>query len=189
MLRALHFSHQLLSQLIEKFPEGIFIDATMGKGNDTFFMLNQPNFNGKIFGFDIQEQAIQQSSEKIHSHPLAHHAHLIHGSHTMIDKILEDNKIHGAIFNLGYLPGGDHSITTLYSTTIEALSQIRKRLVTNGQIIIVVYSGHPQGLIEKNELFNHLKTWPQEEFQVLQYEFINQRNQPPMLLIIERIHM
>ena len=61
-----------------------------------------------------------------------------------------------------------------------------KRLVKGGQIIIVVYSGHPEGQLEKTSLMEALSTWPQEAFQVLQYEFINQRNNPPMVLIVEK---
>lgn len=187
MLRALHFSHQLLTNLVEKFPEGLYIDATLGKGNDTYFILNQPTFEGEVYGFDIQSAAIEASLTKIENHPKKNKAHLIHDSHEKIASIVKDKAIHGAIFNLGYLPGGDHSITTQYESTIMALKQIQQRLEKNGQIILVVYSGHPQGKIEKEKLFEHLTSWPQEQFQVLQYEFINQRNEPPMLLIIEKI--
>lgn len=187
MLRALHYSHHLLTNLITKFPEGTFIDATLGNGNDTLYMLNQPNFSGKIYGYDIQEQAIINTQEKLAPHPLQSHVQLIQQSHSTIATTVIESTIEGAIFNLGYLPGGDHSITTHFESTSQALDQIRYRLVKNGQIIIVVYWGHPEGKIEKELLFDYLSQWPQEEFQVLQYEFINQRNQPPMLLIVERI--
>ena len=36
----------------------------------------------------------------------------------------ETRKLTGAIFNLGYLPGGDKSITTQASTTISAIEQL-----------------------------------------------------------------
>lgn len=187
MLRALHYCHQVLGHLIEAFPEGIYLDATLGKGNDTLFILNQPHFNGHIYSFDIQEQAIKISQEKIKAHPHRESVTIIQDGHQNLNQYVQDPSIHGAIFNLGYLPGGDHSITTLPQSTLEALDKIQARLVVGGQIFIMVYSGHLQGQEEKNSLFDYLSTWPQEYFQVLHYGFINQRNNPPLLLIIERI--
>ncbi|MBR7927178.1 class I SAM-dependent methyltransferase [Aerococcaceae bacterium zg-ZUI334] len=187
MLRALHYSHHLLNELVTKFPNGLFIDGTLGKGNDTLRILNHPNFQGEVFGFDIQQAAIEQSMEKIKEHPLANHAHLILDNHAHLANHVGDQAIHGAIFNLGYLPGGDHSITTQFESTLQAIHAIQERLVPQGQLILVIYSGHPQGKIEKEKLFDALSQWPQEEFQVLQYGFINQRNNPPMLLVVEKL--
>lgn len=187
MLRALHYCHHALGQLIETFPNGTYLDATLGKGNDTLFILNHPAFRGKIYSFDIQEQAIKISQDKLKDSPRQDQVSLIQDGHQHLDVYLKDTVIQGAIFNLGYLPGGDHNITTLPQSTLEALNKIQERLVINGKIFIMVYSGHPQGQEEKNILFDYLRTWPQEYFQVLHYGFINQRNNPPLLLIIERI--
>lgn len=186
MLRALHYSHTLLNQLILKFPKGNFIDATLGKGNDAHFILTHPNFEGHLYGFDIQPQAIEFSKTKLSSIPPSNYT-LFEKSHSEIQTLLPNIPLHGAIFNLGYLPGGDHAITTHVSSTISAIEQIAHQLVTSGQIILVVYSGHPEGQKEKEALFSTLSRWPQEQYQVLQYEFINQKNHPPMLLIIEKI--
>lgn len=53
-------------------------------------------------------------------------------------------------------------------------------------IIIVVYSGHPAGKIERDQLLDVLKDWSQEEYSILQYNFINQKNNPPFTLVIEK---
>ncbi|HJF17083.1 MAG TPA: class I SAM-dependent methyltransferase [Globicatella sulfidifaciens] len=187
MKNALHFSHQLLADLIQRFPNGTFIDATLGNGNDTHFIINQPHFKGHVYGFDIQKQAILNSVEKLQAHPKFNQVSLIEKSHDQIEKVVTEPTIAGAIFNLGYLPGGDHEITTRFNSTIAAIKQIAEKLVKRGQILLVIYSGHPAGMIEKQKLFDTLSTWSQKEYQVLQYEFINQQNQPPMLLIIEKI--
>lgn len=187
MLKALHYSKDLLNALVSEFPHGTFVDATLGKGNDLISILRHSNFTGKVLGFDIQEQAIQSTEENIYTHKIDGDYQLIQKSHSYLTDYLEkDEKIHGAIFNLGYLPGGDHTITTQATSTLMALEEMGRRLVKNGQIIIVVYSGHPAGQIEKEALFSALKEWPQDDFQVLQYEFINQRNNPPMVLVIEK---
>lgn len=187
MLKALYYSKELLRTLTNRFSSGTFIDATLGKGNDLISILLNPVFTGKVYGFDIQKEAIELSQNAINTHNFSGSYQLIHDSHENIASYLPDTvEIHGAIFNLGYLPGGDHDITTQASSTKKAILEIRRRLVQHGQIIIVVYSGHPAGKLEKEELFNFLSEFPQEEFQVLQYEFINQRNNPPMVLIVEK---
>lgn len=186
MKNALNYSHELLSKLIQTYPNGNFIDATLGKGNDIHFILNHVNFNGRVYGFDIQPEAIQYTMQKIDSH--SNRFELFQESHANISHTLAHvNQFHGAIFNLGYLPNGDHSITTNYDSTLKAVQSIADKLVLHGQILIVVYSGHPDGQIEKDHLLKSLSQWSQTKFQVVTYSFINQMNQPPMLLIVEKI--
>jgi hypothetical protein len=48
-------------------------------------------------------------------------------------------------FNLGYLPGGDHSVTTNVDTTIQALQASSNVLQSGGLISVVAYVGHPGG--------------------------------------------
>lgn len=187
MLRALHYCHHLLDQLIRRFPQGTYIDATLGKGNDTLFIMNHPDFMGHVYGFDIQSSAIEISKSRINNHPKSKCVDLIQDSHANLANYIQNDKINGAVFNLGYLPGGDHQVTTLAPSTLLALHQIRQDLLVGGQILIMVYSGHPAGQIEKEALFQELSTWPQEDFQVLQYGFINQINNPPLLLVVEKL--
>ncbi|MCW6664154.1 class I SAM-dependent methyltransferase [Aerococcaceae bacterium NML191219] len=185
MQRALHYSHTLLKEAVQQFPQGVFVDGTLGKGNDLHLIMSQPDFVGRGYGFDIQETAIQLSQEKLANYP---NAVLVHDSHDTIDRHLaHESEIHGAIYNLGYLPGGDHTITTNFDSTIRSIHQVAAKLAKKARILLVVYSGHPEGQVEKERLFAELKMWPQEQFQVLQYEFINQRNHPPMLLVVERV--
>lgn len=191
MLSALAYSHDQLKQLIDRFPNGTFIDATLGNGNDIFYILKQPNFTGTVYGFDIQSQAITASQERLLTLPTQkqNQYHLFQESHDQVSTILPTTPIHGAIFNLGYLPGGDHHITTLPNSTITALKQIAVQLVKHGKIILVVYWGHEEGKIESQTLLKEVQSWPQSVFQVLKYEFINQINYPPYVLVIERIKM
>lgn len=50
-------------------------------------------------------------------------------SHAEIDNILDDNvRISAAIFNLGYLPGGDKSIITKSTSTLTALTACLKKI-------------------------------------------------------------
>ncbi|MGO4937067.1 tRNA (mnm(5)s(2)U34)-methyltransferase [Fundicoccus sp. Sow4_H7] len=189
MLNAIQYSHFILDELIQHFPKGQFIDATLGNGHDSLYLMQHPDFKGSLLAFDIQEQALETSQAKINQiNTTATNHQFILDSHANIEQYLEnDAQIHGAIFNLGYLPKGDHSITTRADSTMEALEKMQRYLVKGGKIIVVVYPGHPEGQIEKERLLQKLPSWPQTFFQVLQYQLINQANNPPFVLVIERI--
>ena len=189
MYNALQYSHQLLKQQVQKNPQGLFIDATLGNGHDSAFLLSLKDFTGSLIGFDIQEIAIQNSKKRIESleHSTKASYKFILDSHDNVSDYIDDNLVQGAIFNLGYLPGGDHNVTTEFPSTFKAVQDILDKLALHGQIILVIYSGHDNGMTEKNNLFEKLEKLPQEKYQVLAYQFINQINHPPMLLIIERI--
>ena len=59
-------------------------------------------------------------------------------------------QVTGAIFNLGYLPGGDKSIVTTPSTTISAIKQLLDIMAKEGIIVLVIYHGHPEGAVERD---------------------------------------
>ena len=52
---------------------------------------------------------------------------------------------------------------------------------------ICLYPGHPVGKKESIEVLEFVKGLNQKEFEVLKYEFINQVNEPPFLICIEKI--
>lgn len=184
MLTALSFAHQELGTIIKNYPKGTYIDATLGNGHDSLYILNQKAFTGKILSFDIQEQAIQTCQEKFYDQK---NMTIIHDSHANLNHYLEpDQVIHGAIFNLGYLPGGNHEITTEFESTYQAIQTIGQHLISKGKIILVVYHGHPQGKKERDLLLQALEQWPQDKYHVLKYQFINQVNHPPFCLVIEK---
>lgn len=97
-----------------------------------------------------------------------------------------NSTIAAAIFNLGYLPGGDKGVTTTGKTTIAAIEQLFNRLKQGGLIVLVVYHGHPQGKKEKNELLAYVESLPQEKAHAATYQFINQKNDPPFVVAIEK---
>lgn len=110
---------------------------------------------------------------------------LIHQGHETLADVVS-GPVHAAIFNLGYLPKGDKAIITLPDTTKTALEALLTRLAPKGRIILVCYYGHAGGEAELKEVHSFCQQLPQEAFNVLSYQFINQRNQPPILFCIER---
>ena len=94
--------------------------------------------------------------------------------------------VDAAIFNLGYLPKGDKSIVTKPETTIQAIESIFKLLSTEGIIVLVIYHGHEEGQIERDELLKYLENFDQSKAHILKYQFINQVNHAPFICAIEK---
>ena len=61
----------------------------------------------------------------------------------MVELLPADAKgrITAVMFNLGYLPGEDHGITTRSETTIAALDQALGFLAARGIVTLVLYTG------------------------------------------------
>ena len=91
------------------------------------------------------------------------------------------------MFNLGYLPGGDHSIGTRAQTTIVAVQKSLDMLVKNGLVIIVIYHGGDTGFEERDQLLGWLNKLDSKKYKVMKTEFINLVNHPPILACIEKV--
>ena len=92
----------------------IVVDMTIGNGNDTLFLAKTSA--KKIFAFDVQNQAITNTNDLLEKNNLADKCEVILDSHENFDKYIEEN-IQAVVFNLGYLPNADHTITTQAETT------------------------------------------------------------------------
>ena len=187
LTRILPFARLLLEKAIQ--PGEIVVDGTMGNGFDTAFMAGLIGENGHVYAFDIQSEAIQNTTAKLEAEDLLNRCTLFHAGHEQLTSLIpanETRKLTGAIFNLGYLPGGDKSITTQAITTISAIEQLLELMVPEGIIVLVIYHGHPEGEVERDELLEYVKTIPQNKAHVLHYGFMNQVNHPPFIVAIEK---
>jgi 16S rRNA C1402 N4-methylase RsmH len=167
----------------------IAVDATVGNGHDTLYLAERVGEKGHVFGFDIQQEAIAATSARLQEHHLLERVTLFQASHDqLIEKIptVYHGHIAGAMFNLGYLPGGDKRIVTKPESTIHAIEQLLQIMKKEGIIVLVVYHGHPEGAIERDALLHYVKAMDQQHAHVLKYEFINQKNNPPFILAIEK---
>ncbi|MCJ1908512.1 class I SAM-dependent methyltransferase [Planococcus ruber] len=178
--RVLPYTKFLLEQAVEAGDHAI--DATAGNGHDTHFLAGLVGDAGKVFSFDIQEEAIQNTRERTAGFS---QVELIHDSHAKISTYVKD-PVAAAVFNLGYLPKGDHSIITKSQSTLAAISQCLGLLKPKGVALIVIYSGHEGGSEERDAVMDYVVQLPQTSFDVLQYGFINQRHSPPFLVAIEK---
>ncbi|MGP6139835.1 class I SAM-dependent methyltransferase [Jeotgalibaca sp. A127] len=183
--KAVDYSHSLLKSTVS--PGDTVIDATVGKGNDTILLASLVGKSGRVIGFDVQEKAIRLTREKCLLTGLSDQVTLHHIGHEKADEFVPANtELGGIIYNLGYLPGSDKSITTLLESTLASIQKLLPLLRVGSLMILVVYSGHPEGETEKNGVLHFVKNLDQNEFSVLQYGFINQQNNPPFVLAIEK---
>lgn len=178
------FAHQILKETIK---EGdVVVDATSGNGNDTLFLSKLVGNSGKVFAFDIQRQAIETTKDLLTNNNCSN-VQLIHDSHEKINTYIQaEHQIAGAIFNLGYLPRSDKKIITQSDSTIRAIDSLAQRLKKQAIIAIVVYYGHDGGNEEKDAVIDFTSKLDQKQFSVLTYQFINQKNNPPFVIAVQK---
>ncbi|PJN91580.1 class I SAM-dependent methyltransferase [Bacillus sp. mrc49] len=185
--RILPYARILLEKTVQ--PGDIAVDGTMGNGIDTAFLAGLTGETGHVYSFDIQKEALQNTSVKLENEGLSNQCTLIHDGHQHLSNYIRKEhagKITGAIFNLGYLPGGDKSIITEADTTTAAIEQLFGLLAPEGIIILVIYHGHPGGSQERDALMDYVQNFPQQKAHILKYGFINQANNPPFIIAIEK---
>lgn len=161
------------------------LDCTVGNGKDTALLAQLVGDKGLVYGFDIQDIAIDSTRMLLDSLNLNHNVNLIKDSHENIDKYIHE-KLDFIIYNLGYLPKGDKEIKTNKDSTIISLKKALHLLKNNGVMLITVYVGHDGGMEEKEAIEKLLSTLNQKQYNVLKYDFINQLNYPPVLYGIEK---
>lgn len=137
-------------------PKDIVIDATVGNGKDTLYLCKKAS-EGKVFGFDIQKQAIDQTEKRLQGY---HNYQLFCCSHLYMKETLKDyiGKISLIVFNLGYLPKGKKEITTKVSSTLQALKDSLDLLNAKGALLITVYPGHEEGAKESKAIKEWITT-------------------------------
>jgi len=126
-------------------PGDTAIDATAGNGHDTVFLAKLVGDTGLIFAFDVQEQAIASTRERLAQEGLLERVKLVHGSHAALHAYAAPGSVAAVMFNLGYLPGGDHTVITRTAETLQALGEALHALKPGGVLTIVCYPGHEGG--------------------------------------------
>lgn len=182
--RVLQYAQTLLKSAISH--GDIAVDATAGNGHDTLFLAGLVGDDGFVYAFDVQKQAVDATLHRLLDNALEHRAVVLKDGHENVAKYV-DKPISGAIFNLGYLPGSDHEVITRPNTTIQALKSLLKLLKVGGIIVLVIYHGHEGGKKERDEVIRFVSDLPQKYIHVLRYEFLNQKNDPPFVIALEKV--
>lgn len=160
------------------------IDATAGTGKDTVFLAVLAGEKGRVISMDIQQMALEQTRKRVEKEQLSDRVELVLDSHAHMDRYAREGSVSLIMFNLGYLPGGDHSLSTKAETTIEALEKGLLLLCEGGMISLLIYSGGDSGFDEKNQVLAWLRELPDDKYTVLLESFYNKPNNPPLPVYI-----
>ncbi|UKS24839.1 methyltransferase domain-containing protein [Paenibacillus sp. HWE-109] len=185
----LGFAHQLIGQRAQS--GDTVIDATLGNGVDALFLAKLVGSRGSVYGFDIQQQALDQTKMRLDKElpDASSYVHMSLCSHALMEAAVPQDR-HGKVaavaFNLGYLPGADPSTITTQESTIPALEAALRLLRKGGIVTIVLYSGHDGGSEEAAAVENWSQQLPLAAFQVLRYQFLNTSAHAPYLLAVEK---
>lgn len=177
-----HWCHEIIRSQAP--TGGFYIDATMGKGNDTAFFCELAGEEGKVLAFDIQVKAIEATAKLLIEKGYVDRATLIMDGHEKMKKYAEPETADVVCFNFGYLPGGDHAIATKALTSIEAIEQGLAILKHGGMMSLCIYSGGDSGFEEKDAILAFLKELPAREYTVIKNEYFNRGNNPPMPVFV-----
>lgn len=176
-----YWCHEVIRSQAQK--NGIYIDATMGNGNDTLFLCELAEGSGEVFAFDIQEKAIEATKELLETNKVSTKYHLILDGHENMNDYVHE-AVDVICFNFGYLPGGDHKIATKASTSIVAIEKGLQLLKSGGMMCLCVYSGGDTGFEEKDSILNYLKELAPRQYTVIVNQYFNRGNNPPIPIFI-----
>jgi len=161
------------------------IDATCGNGYDTVLLARLVGAGGHILGFDIQPQAIIETSRRLADADLAKRTTLLLTSHERVAEHVT-RPVQVVLFNLGYLPGGDRSIITLPESTVAALVQSQQLLAPGGAVLVTIYPGHDGGIEEQSSVENWAASLDPRAFYSWRMGQTNARPDAPYLLLVQK---
>lgn len=169
--------------ILSHLKEGdIAVDFTMGNGHDTEFLSKTVGENGKVFAFDIQESAVNSTRKNLEAAGCPDNYELILDSHHKVCEYVH-TKIKAGMFNLGYLPGGDKSITTMRATTIPAIEAAISLLDSDGIVLIAVYPGHAEGEAEGKMICSMLSELDRKKICVTKIQILNSPTSPFFIVV------
>lgn len=174
-------SHFIEDQVM---PGDLCIDATMGNGNDTLLLSRLCGENGRVLAFDVQEIALSHTRQKLTEQHAPENYRLILDSHANMAAYAKENTVSCIVFNLGYLPGGDHEMATRKESSIQALSAGLTLLKKGGMISLCIYSGGDSGFEELNVVLSWLKELDPRKYLVIKSDYYNRPNHPPVPVLI-----
>jgi tRNA A58 N-methylase Trm61 len=168
----------------EALREGdLAIDATAGNGHDTAFLAECVGASGRVIAFDIQADAIDHARRHLGECGFAERVEFHQESHTRITTHTSPGTVAVVMFNLGYLPGGDHAIATNATYTLIAIEQAASVLKPGGLLCIVCYPGHAAGTSEAAAVEDKLASLTHEGWRVAAYKMCGTLKPAPFLIL------
>lgn len=159
----------------------IVADFTLGNGYDCEFLIAHEH--KRIYAFEIQKKVMESTKKRLASKSESV-SFICDGHENCLYYIKEG--IDAAIFNFGYCPKADKQITTMLSTSKQAVENALRLLKVQGRIVLVIYPGHEQGKKEANHFLSWIKTLDSRVYECIKFSMEN-RKDCPFILCIEKI--
>ncbi|MBR4080649.1 MAG: class I SAM-dependent methyltransferase [Clostridia bacterium] len=172
-----------LRQVIQ--PGDTVVDATMGNGHDTAMLAELVGAQGRVIAFDVQEDAVARTAESLSEKGLRDICELHCCGHQLMAEHVTA-PVQAVAFNLGWLPGGDKSVTTHWETTRQAIEAALTLLAPGGIVTICAYPGHAAGDEERRCLMDFLTALRPQQFNVLHHRFLNAGPGAPECFLIQK---
>ena len=167
-------------------PGEIVLDMTVGNGHDTLFLSRLVTETGRVYGFDVQAEALDSARALLDGHGNVELFLLGHEYLGEVVPLEHKGRIGAAMFNLGYLPGSSRQIVTKAETTLGALAELKSWLRPGGGASIHLYMGHPGGAAEGEAVVAWAKNLAWHEWEVAAYEKINKAQNREILLLVAK---
>lgn len=180
---ARHWAQALIREAAEE--GSTIVDATMGNGYDTAWLCELVGPSGRVYAFDIQPAALERTRARLAAQDLSSQAKLFCAGHERMREFVHA-PIDAALFNLGWLPGAEKTITTRTETTLLAAEASLALLRPGGLLTLCVYPGHAEGARELSALDAWAAALPPQEFDAMTQRFLNQTAAPPVLIAIKK---
>ena len=165
----------------------VCIDATAGNGNDTLLLCELVGKEGKVVAFDIQQVAVENTKQRLSEAGFLERAQVLLESHTNMAHYAEEGTVSCIVFNFGYLPGGDHNLSTQKETSIHAIYEGLKLLKKGGMMNLCIYSGGDSGFEERDAILEALRELDGKQYLVIVSNYFNRPNNPPIPVLIIKL--
>ena len=178
--------HLAADYMIRTIREGdTVVDATMGNGKDTLFLCELVGKSGHVYAFDVQSEAVERTRERVEEAGFSERTTLLLAGHETMKEHVPAG-VQAVMFNLGWLPGAEHIVTTQTQTTLKAVSAALELIAPGGIVTVCVYPGHEEGTRELEALKAYVSGLSVRTFNALHHSFVNASSQTPQLFLIQR---
>lgn len=163
----------------------VAVDATMGNGKDTLFLCELVGKTGHVYAFDVQEEAVARTAQRVREAGYDGRTTLLLAGHeTMARHVTRAPR--AVMFNLGWLPGAEHIVTTRTETTLLAVQAALELVIPGGIVSVCIYPGHDEGKRELAALRDWAAGLSVRQYNVLGHDFLNAREGTPQLILIQK---
>lgn len=180
---AVPLSHYFLRERVHS--GCLAVDATCGNGLDTCLLAELVGETGTVWAFDVQPRAIAATRELLEREGRLTQVRLVETGHERLAEFVPEG-LTAAVFNLGYLPGGDTALITNPEHTVSALAQAAELLAPQGIITVALYTGHEGGPEEAAAVERWAASLHPAKFNVWRHRQLNRSDTAPYLVLVER---